>query len=405
MDRRTPRVSSTAAHDLATDDSGAGHHGDGREVGVRRAQPAAVGKGHALVVRNTAGEGHHAGRGRTNRRARRSRDIDAPVSGVAANRGKRTDDHASRRSAQAVTRRHREMRSDDRHDEAEKHAGSSVPRRRSDRLPTRYDAEKGCHNWAERGRSAMTVEYRLEGPVAVITIDRFRRRNAVDSATAEALGAAWRRFEDDSEASVGVLHGANGVFSAGADLVAFDLEDQPDGFLGFTRMTVSKPTIAAISGYCVAGGLEMALWCDLRVAGADAVFGCFERRWGVPLVDGGTQRLPRLIGLSRAMDLILTGRAVDAAEALEIGLTNRVVPAGSDLSEAIALAARIAAFPQATLRSDRAAALDGLGQPLEEGLEIERRHGIEVLDVAATGAAVFTAGAGRHGSPVEAELE
>jgi len=251
----------------------------------------------------------------------------------------------------------------------------------------------------------MTVEYRLEGPVAVITIDRFRRRNAVDSATAEALGAAWRRFEDDSEASVGVLHGANGVFSAGADLVAFDLEDQPDGFLGFTRMTVSKPTIAAISGYCVAGGLEMALWCDLRVAGADAVFGCFERRWGVPLVDGGTQRLPRLIGLSRAMDIILTGRAVDAAEALEIGLTNPVVPAGSELSEAIALAARIAAFPQATLRSDRAAALDGLGQPLEEGLEIERRHGIEVLDVAATGAAVFTAGAGRHGSPVEAELE
>jgi hypothetical protein len=164
----------------------------------------------------------------------------------------------------------------------------------------------------------MTVEYRLDGPVAVITIDRYRRRNAIDLATAEALGAAWRRFEADPDASVGVLHGANGVFSSGADLVAFDLEDRPDGFLGFTRTRVSKPTIAAVAGYCVAGGLELALWCDLRVAGADAVFGCFERRWGVPLVDGGTQRLPCLIGLSRAMDIILTGRAVDATEAHEI---------------------------------------------------------------------------------------
>lgn len=247
----------------------------------------------------------------------------------------------------------------------------------------------------------MTVEYRREGPVAVITIDRIRRRNAVDLATAEALEAAWRRFEADPDASVGILHGANGVFSSGADLVAFDLEDRPDGFLGFTRMRVSKPTIAAVAGYCVAGGLELALWCDLRVAGTDAVFGCFERRWGVPLVDGGTQRLPRLIGLSRAMDIILTGRAVDATEALEIGLVNRVVPAGSELSEAIALATRVASFPQPTLRSDRAAMLDGIGRPLDQGLEIERRHGIEMLSVAVEGAAAFAAGAGRHGSPAD----
>lgn len=246
----------------------------------------------------------------------------------------------------------------------------------------------------------MTVRYQTDEDVAVVTIDRYPRRNAVDRATAEALGDAWRRFDEDPTASVGVLHGANGVFSAGADLVAFDLEDGEDGFLGFTRMEVSKPTIAAVAGHYVAGGLEMALWCDLRVAAEDAVFGCFERRWGVPLVDGGTQRLPRLVGGSRAMDMILTGRPVDATEALEMGLANRVVPSGSELVAAVALARRIAEFPQPTLRSDRVALLEGIGMPLRAGLEIERRHGVAMFEEARNGASRFAQGAGRHGSGV-----
>lgn len=246
----------------------------------------------------------------------------------------------------------------------------------------------------------MSVTYEREGPVAVVTIDRPGRKNAIDLATAEALGAAWRRFDAD-DAAVGVLHGAGGVFSAGADLKAFDLEDRPDGFLGFTRMTVSKPTIAAVEGYCVAGGLEMALWCDLRVASAEAVFGCFERRFGVPLVDGGTQRLPQVVGLGRALDMILTGRPVNAPEAQAIGLVNQVVPAGTALDAAVDLGRRIASFPQETVRSDRRAVLDGLGAPLAEGLEIERRHGVEVLDVAARGAARFAGGAGRRGEFTE----
>jgi len=197
-----------------------------------------------------------------------------------------------------------------------------------------------------------------------------------------------------------VLTGAGGTFSAGADLQAFDLEDRPEGFLGFTRLTLTKPAIAAVEGHCVAGGLEMALWCDLRVAGGGAVFGCFERRWGVPLVDGGTQRLPRIVGLGRALDLILTGRPVDAAEASRIGLVDRLVPAGAALDEAIVLAEQIASFPQATLRSDRAAVLGGLGLPLADGLALERSLGIEVLDVARDGARRFAAGEGRHGAGV-----
>lgn len=246
----------------------------------------------------------------------------------------------------------------------------------------------------------MTVHYQLVGSAALITIDRPSRRNAVNLETADALLAAWQRFESDPAAGVGVLTGAGGVFSAGADLKDFDLIDRPEGFLGFTRLTVAKPTIAAVEGHCVAGGLEMALWCDLRVAGAGAVFGCFERRFGVPLVDGGTQRLPRVVGLSRALDMLLTGRPVDVEEAERIGLVDRSVPAGAAVDAALVLAEEIAFFPQATLRSDRLAVLDGLGRPLSEGLEIERRHGSGVLDVAAEGAERFVRGAGRGGKPI-----
>lgn len=247
----------------------------------------------------------------------------------------------------------------------------------------------------------MTVEYRLEGEVAVITIDRPERRNAIDRATAVALGEAWRRFDADDEASVGVLTGAGGTFCAGADLKAFDLVDHPDGFLGFTRFDVGKPTMAAVEGHAVAGGLELALWCDLRVAGRSAVFGCFERRFGVPLVDGGTQRLARLIGMGRAMEMVLTGRPVGAEEALRFGLANRVVPDGRALTTALGLAADIAGFPQSTVRSDRAAMLEGWGRPIDEALEIERRHGLTVMDTAVTGAGRFERGEGRHGAGVE----
>ena len=244
----------------------------------------------------------------------------------------------------------------------------------------------------------MAVHYENIGAAAVITISRPERRNAIDRETAVALREAWQRFDVDDEAAVGILTGAGGNFCSGADLKSFDLFDEPDGFLGFTRMTVSKPTIASVAGYCVAGGLELALWCDLRVAGEDAVFGCFERRWGVPLVDGGTQRLPRVVGVGRALDMILTGRAVSGAEAHRIGLIDRLVPPDQELATALDLAEEIARHPQATVRSDRAAVHRGMGRPLEEGLEVERQVGLDVLDVAAEGAARFASGEGRHGN-------
>lgn len=247
----------------------------------------------------------------------------------------------------------------------------------------------------------MTVEYRLDGDVAVITIRRPERKNAIDLATARALGEAWRRFDRDEAALVGVFTGEGGTFCAGADLVAFDLEDHPNGFLGCTRFDVSKPTIAAVEGHAVAGGLELALWCDLRVAARSAVFGCFERRFGVPLVDGGTQRLPRLVGMGRAMEMILTGRPVGGEEALRVGLANRVVPDGQALRTAIGLARDIARFPQPTVRSDRAAVLEGWGSPMAEALEIERRHGLTVMETALAGARRFADGDGRHGEGVE----
>ncbi|MFQ5516291.1 MAG: crotonase/enoyl-CoA hydratase family protein [Acidimicrobiia bacterium] len=246
----------------------------------------------------------------------------------------------------------------------------------------------------------MAVHYENLGNTVVITISRPQRRNAIDQETAMQLAAAWQRFATDEAGHVGILTGAGGNFSAGADLKAMDLHPGEGGFLGFTRLRCPKPTIAAIDGYCVAGGLEMALWCDLRVAGDGAVFGCFERRWGVPLVDGGTQRLPHIVGLGRALDMILTGRAVDAAEAHDIGLVNRVVASGEELQAALEIADTIAAAPSQTVRSDRAALYDGLDASLRGGLSAEDRRGRQVMSVAFAGAARFAAGEGRHGSRV-----
>lgn len=222
-----------------------------------------------------------------------------------------------------------------------------------------------------------------DGPVHVIQINRPRVRNAIDKQTAQALKEAWQAFEEDEGACVGILTGGDDVFSAGADLTGL-AELIPDvigesGPLGFTRLFVSKPTIAAVAGYCVAGGLEMACWCDLRIADETAIFGYFERRFGVPLVDGGTQRLPRIIGLGRALELTLTGRPVNAQEALAIGLVNEVAPRGESLRRALELAHEIAAFPQTCLRHDRQAIYLGLGHPLEQGLQIEAELGAETV--------------------------
>ena len=234
--------------------------------------------------------------------------------------------------------------------------------------------------------------YERRGAAAVVTIDRQERRNAVDGPTAELLTDGFRRFEADDEARALVLTGAGGgAFCAGADLKAIETldADAPGGPLGFTRLASPKPTIAAISGWCLAGGLELALWCDLRIATETAAFGCAERRWGVPLIDGGTQRLPRIVGTGRALDLILTGRTVDAGEALALGLVNEVVAAGGHVERALELAERIAGFPQATMLSDRRAVLEGEGLTLADGLALEARLGRERMSDALTGARRF----------------
>jgi enoyl-CoA hydratase len=246
------------------------------------------------------------------------------------------------------------------------------------------------------------VRYEREGAAAVLTIDRPQRRNAVDAATAAALRRGLEEFEADDSARVLVLTGAGGeAFCAGADLKAMDLDvEDPAGPMGFTRLTPGKPVIAAVDGWCLAGGLELALWCDLRIATPASVFGCFERRWGVPLIDGGTQRLPRVVGLGRALEMILSGRPVEAEEAHRIGLVNEVAEPGRHLERALQWAERLASYPQETMLSDRRAAIEGAGLPLADGLALEDRLGREVLEVAARGAARFAAGEGRHGTGV-----
>jgi enoyl-CoA hydratase len=251
----------------------------------------------------------------------------------------------------------------------------------------------------------MTDEVRYErvGAAAVLTIDRPHRRNAVDGPTAERLLEGVEAFEGDDGARVLVLTGAGGIsFCAGADLKALDTYagrlDLPDGPMGFSRRTPTKPTIAAIGGWCLAGGLELALWCDLRVAAEGSTLGFPERRWGVPLIDGGTQRLPRIVGMGRALDLILTGRLVGTDEALAIGLLTEVVPAGEHLTRALEMAEGLAAFPQETMLADRRAALEGFGRPLADGLALEAQAGPMVFADAVAGAARFAGGEGRGGA-------
>lgn len=251
------------------------------------------------------------------------------------------------------------------------------------------------------------VRTEAQGPVCVITLDRPDCRNAVDGPTARALRAAFEAFESDDSARVAVFTGAGGHFCAGADLHALgdparrnDVEPsgRGPGPMGPSRMAFAKPVIAAVEGYAVAGGLELALMCDLRVAARSAVFGVFCRRWGVPLIDGGTVRLPRIVGMGRALDMILTGRPVDAAEALAMGLATQVVDDGQALPAALALAQRLAAFPQQCLRADRASAYAQWDLPLAEALRQEGAGGYPVVQAeAVAGAARFAGGAGRHG--------
>jgi enoyl-CoA hydratase len=251
----------------------------------------------------------------------------------------------------------------------------------------------------------MLVLSEKDGPVTTITINRPEARNAVDRDTAEALARAFREFEADDQAKAAVLTGAGGTFCSGADLKALAegranrLETHGDGPMGPSRMMLAKPVIAAVAGFAVAGGLELALWCDLRVMEEDAVFGVFCRRWGVPLIDGGTVRLPRLIGLSRALDMILTGRPVEAEEARRMGLANRVVPTGQALEEAQRLARTIAGFPWPCVISDRQSAYEQAGRSLEEAMAREFELGMETIrsGVTVNGADRFRKGAGRHG--------
>ena len=249
----------------------------------------------------------------------------------------------------------------------------------------------------------MAVHYERRGPSAVVTIDRQERRNAVDGPTAEELTAAYRKFEADDDARVMILTGAGGVaFCAGADLKAIETfggrMDLEDGPLGFTRLTPSKPTIAAISGWCLAGGLELALWCDLRIAAEGSTLGFPERRWGVPLVDGGTQRLPRVVGLGRALDMILSGRMVPVDEAHAMGLVNEITPAGEHLDRALEYAEALASFPQDTMLADRHAAIHGIGMSFADGLKLEAESGAKTLETAWRGASRFAGGEGRGGA-------
>ena len=253
----------------------------------------------------------------------------------------------------------------------------------------------------------MPVKVAIQDRITVVTIARPEVRNAVNGETAAALAAAFQAFDEDPDSDVAILYGDNGTFCAGADLKAVAAESASnqlsptgDGPMGPSRMVLGKPVIAAIAGHAVAGGLELALWCDLRVVEQDAILGVYCRRWGVPLIDGGTIRLPRLIGHSRAMDLILTGRPVAADEALQMGLANRVVPRGEALATALELAGELSRFPQNCLRSDRLSACEQWGLSLEEALSNEFERGMAVIESRETvaGASRFAAGKGRHGN-------
>ena len=252
--------------------------------------------------------------------------------------------------------------------------------------------------------SVAGVRVERDGPVTTVLLSRPERRNAVDGPTADELAEAFREFDEDADARVAVLHGEGGVFCAGADLKAVGtpagnrVAPDGDGPMGPTRMRIGKPVIAAVAGHAVAGGLELALWCDLRVAEESAVFGVFCRRWGVPLIDGGTVRLPRLIGTSRALDMVLTGRPVDAREALAMGLANRVVADGSSRAAAEELAAELAAFPQRCMREDRLSLLEQDGLDETAAMANEFGHGVRSLEEVAAGLERFRAGAGRHGA-------
>jgi enoyl-CoA hydratase len=256
-----------------------------------------------------------------------------------------------------------------------------------------------------------TVDITREGPVTVVAIDRPERRNAVDPATATALLEAFTAFDADDSASVGVLTGGGGTFCAGADLRAlaeggrYHVAEDGPGPMGPTRLELSKPVIAAVEGFAVAGGLELAIWCDLRVAAEDATFGVLCRRFGVPLIDGGTVRLPRLIGQGRALDLILSGREIGVQEALAMGLVNRVVPPGRSLDEAVAWGQQLAALPQTCLRNDRRSALAQWGLSTADAMRTEIRFGLSSLSSpdAASGALRFAEGAGRGGAAVDVE--
>ncbi len=259
------------------------------------------------------------------------------------------------------------------------------------------------------GDASSPVDVRRDGAVTIVTLSRPHARNAVDGPTATALAEAFAAFDADDMSRVAVFHGANGHFCAGADLKALGdaarrnrLEPDGPGPMGPSRMLLSKPVVAAISGFAVAGGLELALWCDLRIVEATATLGVFCRRFGVPLIDGGTIRLPRLIGLSRALDLILTGRAVSADEALSFGLANRVVPEGMALQAAITLAHELAAFPQTCMRNDRRSAYEQFGMTLDDALANEFKLGTATVASGETfrGASRFAGGAGRHGTEV-----
>ena len=252
----------------------------------------------------------------------------------------------------------------------------------------------------------MTVRVEHDGAVTIVTIDRPERRNAVDGATAASLADAFRAFAENDGSAVAILTGAGATFCAGADLQAMrkgggnTMSDDGDGPMGPSRMLLDKPVVAAVEGFAVAGGLELALWCDLRVAATDATFGVFCRRWGVPLIDGGTVRLPRLIGQSHALDLILTGRGVSGGEALGMGLANRLAEPGHALEDAIVLAHELASLPQACLRSDRRSVYEQAGVSLDDALANEWRLGLATLGTAESRAGIrrFAAGEGRHGA-------